>query len=161
MELVRQWLTGVICAALIAALADGLMPKGAVRQVGKLVCALVLLCALLRPVLTVDIPDMSKGLGATAKQVEQHRAQLEQNSGNMLKTLIERQSAAYIVDKAVRIGLDCQVRVMCEEGEGGIWLPRSVSITGILDERQQAELTAAIQKEFGIAPECQVYTGGE
>ena len=160
-ELVRQWLIGVICAALITALADGLMPKGAVRQVGKLVCALVLLFGLLRPVLILELPDMSRKFDAAAGQMEQQRAQLEQRSGTMLKTLIESQSEAYIVDKAAQIGLDCQVRVECRAGEEGTWLPQSVCVTGQMDADQQAELTAAIQQEFGIAPECQVYAGGE
>lgn len=160
-ELVCQWLTGVICAALITALADGLMPKGAVKQVGKLVCALVLLCALLRPVLTLNLPDMTYTFGVAQGEVDRQRAQLEQHSGTMLKTLIERQSAAYIVDKAARIGPDCQVRVVCEAEEGGTWQPKWVYITGQMDAAQRDELTALIQSEFGIAPECQVYAGGE
>lgn len=160
-ELVRQWLTGVICAALITALADGLMPKGAVKQVGKLVCALVLLCAVLCPILTLDLPNVPINFDLAAGQTEQQRVQLEQRSGTMLKTLIERQSAAYIVDKAARMGLNCHVQVVCRAGEGGTWLPQSVYITGEMDAGKQAELAAAIHTEFGIAPECQVYTGGE
>lgn len=160
-DVVRQWLTGVTCAALLAALAEGLMPKSPVKQVGKLVCALVLLCAMLRPVLTVKIPDLSHILNATPGEIDQRQMQLEHSNGAMLKTLIERQSAAYIVDKAAQLGLVCRAQVTCAEGEGGTWLPRSVHITGQLDARQQAQLTAAIQNELGIAPEQQVYTGGE
>lgn len=160
-EIVRQWLTGVTCAALIAALADGLMPKGAVKQVGKLVCALVLLCAVLRPVLTLRVPDVIQGLNAALGQTEQQQARLEQHSGAMLKTLIERESAAYIVDKAAQLGLVCQAQVTCEVGEAGTWLPHWVRITGQMGAQQQAQLTMAIQSELGIAPECQVYAGGE
>jgi len=49
MELVRGWLLGITGAAILAAVADGLMPEGGVRQVGKLVCGLVLLFAVLAP----------------------------------------------------------------------------------------------------------------
>ena len=52
MELLRQWLVGVTCAAMIIALADSLTPSGTVRKVGKLVGGLVLLLAVLQPVLT-------------------------------------------------------------------------------------------------------------
>ena len=51
MELLRQWLVGVTCAAMIIALADSLTPSGTVRKVGKLVGGLVLLLAVLQPVL--------------------------------------------------------------------------------------------------------------
>ena len=35
LELIRQWLVGITCAAMIAALAEGLAPPGAVRKVGR------------------------------------------------------------------------------------------------------------------------------
>lgn len=161
MDVVRQWLTGITCAALLAALADGLMPKGAVKQVGKLVCALVLLCALLRPVLVIGIPDRLETSAGVAGKMEQQRIQLEQHSSQLLKTLIERESAAYIVDKAAGLGLDCRAQVTCVAGEGGSWLPHRACITGHLEEEERATLSAVIQSELGIVPECQVYAGGE
>ncbi len=160
-ELVRQWLTAVICAALISALADGLMPKGPVKQVGKLVCALVLLCAVLRPVLTLTIPGPQELAGAVRGAVEEQQVQLEQGNGVMLKTLIERECGAYIVDKAARLGVACWAQVVCVPGEGGIWIPRSAQLSGNFDEMQRRELTAAICNELGIMPDCQIYTGGE
>lgn len=161
MELVRQWLMGVTCAALMAALADGLMAKGAVKQVGKLVCALVLLCAVLRPVLSVEIPDSGQLLSRLQKEAGDSRARLEQDSGQMLKTLIERECGAYIVDKAARFGAVCQAQVECIFGEAGTWLPHRAYVTGQLDAQHRQLLTAAVHSELGIAPECLVYAGGE
>lgn len=161
MELVRQWLLSVTCAALIAALADGLMPKGAVKQVGKLVCALVLLCAVLRPVLSVQLPDAGQMLSEIRGEVEYSRDGLEQGSEQMLKTLIERECGAYIVDKAAMLGAACQVRVECKEDEAGIWLPFRATVAGQLNDGQRQELTALVRSELGIVPECLVYTGGE
>lgn len=159
-EVVQKWLTGVICAALMTAIADGLMPKGAVRQVGKLVCALVLLCALLRPMMNVGLADVEREFHGAAGKTQQ-QTMPEQQSSIMMKTLIEQHCAAYILDKAARIGLDCQVRVECQAAQGGIWLPRSVCITGQMDKEQQDELSTLIRDDLGIAPEHQVYTGGE
>lgn len=161
MDWVRQWLIGVTCAALLAALADGLMPKGAVKQVGRLVCALVLLCALLRPVLTLRMPDGIERINGATVEVQQQQARLEQSSGLLLKTLIERESAAYIVDKAAELGAVCRAQVTCTAGEAGTWIPHRAYITGQLEENHRTKLTAAIQSELGIAPECQEYAGGE
>ena len=160
MELVRQWLIGITCAALVAALSDSLMPKGAIRQVGKLVCALVLLCALLRPVLGMALPIELGNPGIITESMQQ-RTMLEERSGQILKTLIERESAAYIVDKAAGLGLLCRAQVTCVAGEGGTWVPHRAYITGCLEQAGQVKLSAAIQSELGIAPECQVYAGGE
>ena len=160
-ELMRQWLTGVTCAALISALADGLMPKGPVKQVGKLVCALVLLCTVLRPVLTLKPLHQEELANAVRNAVREQQSQLEQGHGVMLKTLIERECAAYIVDKAACLGVTCQVRVVCIPGEDGIWLPQSAQMCGNFDEIQRRKLSAAIRDELGIAAARQIYTGGE
>ena len=160
MDLIRSWLTQVICAALIAAAADGLMPKGPVKKVGTLICAMVLLCVVLRPVVnwSVSVPDTA--LGEIWEESQVWQEQLEQDSGTMLKTLIERQTGAYISDKAASLGVACQVEVACAQ-QDGIWVPQTVYITGKLNAEQQRTLTAAIQSELGIPPECQVCTGGE
>ena len=161
MELVRQWLLGVTCASLMAALAEGLMPKGPVRQVGRLVCALAVLCAVLRPVLRLNVPDPGRLLADIQGETEDSRMQLEQESGQMLKTLIERECSAYIVDKAAELELECQAQVECILGDGGVWLPDCARITGQLNGEQKQRLTAQIHSGLGIPPERLVYAGGE
>ena len=54
MELLRAWLTGITAAAILCALANSLMPEGAVRRVGKLACGLLMLSAVLRPLVEVE-----------------------------------------------------------------------------------------------------------
>lgn len=161
MDGIRQWLIGIACSALLAALAEGLMPKGAIKQIGKLVCALILLCALLRPMLVFRLPNEISRSFRFMGEMEEQRAHLEQSSGQMLKRLIEQESAAYIVDKAAGLGLICRAQVTCVLGEGDVWIPNRAYITGQLEEEKRAKLTVAIQSELGIAPECQVYAGGE
>jgi len=110
--------------------------------------------------LTLKLSDVVRELPGAAEETLQ-QAVPEQQSSIMMKTLIEQHSAAYILDKAARIGLDCQVRVECQAAQGGIWLPQSVHITGQMDKEQQDELSTLIRDDLGIAPEHQVYTGGE
>jgi len=160
-ELVRQWLLGVTCASLMAALAEGLMPKGQVRQVGRLVCALVILCAVLRPVLGLRAPDPGQLLADLRGAAADSRMQLEQDSGQMLKTLIERECTAYIVDKAAELGADCQAQVECVLSDGGLWLPDRARVSGQLSGEQKHRLTAQIHSGLGISPDRLVYAGGE
>ena len=54
MELVRQWLLGVTCTALVLAVADSLAPEGSVKRVCRLAGGLALLIAAVCPVLHVD-----------------------------------------------------------------------------------------------------------
>ena len=53
-ELIREWLVGITCGAIIVALADGLSPNGTVRKIGRLTGSLVLVLAMIQPVLRID-----------------------------------------------------------------------------------------------------------
>ena len=54
MGAVGRWLTAVIAVSLLCAAADALMPQGAVKWAGRLVCALVLMGAVLSPLAELD-----------------------------------------------------------------------------------------------------------
>ena len=104
MELLRQWLVGVTCAAMIIALADSLTPSGTVRKVGKLVGGLVLLLAVLQPVLTFDYSAMA--IAATDYQAAfgAYDLELEETNLDLMKTIIAERTGAYILDKAEAFG---------------------------------------------------------
>ena len=131
MELLRQWLVGVTCAAMIIALADSLTPSGTVRKVGKLVGGLVLLLAVLQPVLTFDYSAMA--IAATDYQAAfgAYDLELEETNLDLMKTIIAERTGAYILDKAEALGVPCErVTVTCTVGEDGVPYPSAVSITG-------------------------------
>ena len=105
MEVVRAWLLSLIAVSLLCASAGALMPKGAVRQVGRLVCGLVMLAAILSPVARLDAAEGRRWLAGYFASVEQRRAGLEETVNNQMKHIIEGEYAAYIVDKAAELGL--------------------------------------------------------
>ena len=65
MELVRQWLLGVACTAMVLALADSLAPKGSVKKVCRLAGGMALLLAAAGPLLRLDggAPALLDGKG--------------------------------------------------------------------------------------------------
>lgn len=158
---VRSWLLRITTAALIAALAGSLMPKGPVKEVGRLACALLLLWAVLSPVLQLRLPDVRQTVQQWQAEAEGRRQELEEQNASMLKSFIERETAAYIVDKAAQLGAECSARVVCTAGEGGTWLPWSAEISGELTGEQQKALEKILAEELDIPAERQGYTGGE
>ena len=159
---VSSWLIGVTCAALIAAVVDGLMPKGPIKQVGKLTCTLMIMWAVLHPILSLQPGDPFEGLDGIREQVSEQEDRLGQVSGSILKRLIEQQTAAYIVDKATEAGLSCQVEVTCRSGEAGTWVPCRVDLyVQEVSDAQRKELTQLIQDEFGIDEQQLNWAGGE
>ena len=156
-EAVGNWILGVTCAALLGALACELSGKGTLGQAGRLLSGLVLLWAVLSPLPGVDIARLTQPMLETGTQLEQERERWNEQSATAMRTVIEQESQAYILDKAQQLGLDCQVRVTCRM-EGGVWLPWSVRVSGIAPS---AALSRAVEEELGIAAERIRYEGGE
>ena len=159
-EWLANWLIGVTCAALLAVLARHMMPPGAVQQVGALVCALMLLWAMLRP-LVWNEGDGRVEFSFDSGQTRTLTDTLRQNSARMLKPIIEQECAAYISDKAAEQGIACQVQVECVEGDAEVFLPHSVTVTGELTAAQRTVLTRLISSDMDVPAERQHYTGGE
>lgn len=161
MAAVREWLLSLVAAALLCALADALMPKGAVRRVGRLVCGLVLLAAILSPAVRLDVAGGQRWLEDYLASVDRRTAELRETVDSQRKVIIEQEYAAYIVDKAAELGLSCSVRVTCRDGEEGLYLPERVEITGTFSDSARAGLARCIAEELGVPETEQRYIDKE
>lgn len=153
----RGWLLAVIAASLICALADALMPPGAVRQVGRLVCGLVLLGAILPPLTNLDIAGGQRWLEDCLASLEGREAELTQTVNSQMKVIIEQEYAAYIVDKAAGLGLTCDLQVECALSEEGLYLPARARVSGPLTESERAQVSRMIEEDLGVPKSEQLY----
>ena len=149
MELLRQWLTGVTCAAIIVALADSLMAGGTVRKIGRLAGGLLLDLAV---------------LSSSSIRLEAEAVPAAEEAGlDMMKSIIGEETGAYILDKAEELGISCQeVQVTCAVEENGVPYPASVVVRGDMTQEEQALLSRRIEADLAIPAERQTYeSGGE
>lgn len=161
MGAVRGWLMAVIAVSLLCAVADALMPPGAVRRVGKLVCGLVLLGAVLSPVANLDVESGQRWLDGYLASVQSREEELEETVESQMKSIIEQNCAAYIVDKAAELGLTCTARVECVRSEDGLYLPVRTEVTGLETAGGQEKLIRVIETDLGVPAERQFYRGEE
>ena len=151
MALLRGWMVGIIGGAILSSFAQSLMPEGGVKQVGKLVCGLVLAAAVLQP-----LSDPAQPVWRTdmmGEDVIHIRAQQLQNqTGNYMRAVIEEELTAYSMDKAAQLGIDCRVQVTCAPGEEGVFLPKQVLICGVSEE-ESLSLVSALQQDLGLKTE--------
>lgn len=160
-EGLRTWILGVTAAAIIAALSDSLMPAGSVKRVGKLLCGLVLLAAMLNPVKGFSLSAGRAWLEEYTLSLALQTENLEQEQEEQMKIIIEEQCCAYIVDKATELRTQCIPYVTCEMGADGVFTPTAVTIIGDMDWEIQSLLSALIAAELGIPPENQIFYSGE
>ena len=146
----KNWLLGLTAAALAVSLAQALSPEGTVKKVGRLVGALVLLLAALRPLTGWEgtlpgapaIPEAAvEGSGQSGEQV--------------MKILIAQKAGAYIVDKGQSLGLRCKAEVGVALDDSGWPTPWEAVISGNWTAEQKKALSRAVEEELGIPAQRQ------
>lgn len=155
MGALKEWLLSVTAAAILCALAQGLIPPGPVRRVGRLTAGLVMAAALLAPLASLRGVELEQWLESW--QPQQEVQGLEEQRDETMKSIIEEECSAYIVDKAAQLGAECQVTVVCSSEGEGVFLPWQITVTGDLSPGQQEQLTRQIQEDLGVPPERQQY----
>lgn len=160
MEGIRGWLTAVVCAALILALAEGLMPAGPVKKVGRLTGGLVMFLAMVSPLAQVDLSGLSQWITVYRTQAAVEAAALTETNEQLLESIIAEETASYIEGKAAELGLSCAVRVTCRTGEEGLPIPSRVEVTGALTGAEQDRLARLVEEDLAIPREAQTFTEG-
>ena len=154
---VGSWLLSITGASVLCALADGLMPAGPVRRVGRLVCGLVLLAVILAPLAQLDLEGGQRWLEEYHLGLEDRTQELERQVDEQMKTIIEQEYAAYIVDKAAEMGLTCTARVSCQAVEGGVYVPSQTQVAGVLSQAERDQISQMIQADLGVPAQRQFY----
>ena len=157
MTLLRSWVLGLTAAALISSAAEILTPEGSVKNVVRFVSGLVLAAMLLSPFLQADRTVFSRAITEYRKTTEALTGELEDREKQLLRTYIQDQCAAYILDEADRlgcIGLRVSVRMKWRDES---WVPYEAAIEGKPDPAQRSRLSAWIDAELGIPAERQTW----
>lgn len=148
--MLKQWITGITCAAIIAAAAQALAPSGRVKKAGRLAVGLLLLLAVLKPLGGLDYDALAGALAQYRPDSATCEAALEEKNQAVLKTVIEEKTGAYISDKAEALGMNCAAEVTYYYGPDGEVRPEAVVVRGEFTENQQAQLSRALEGELGI-----------
>lgn len=149
----KTWLLGITAAALAVALAQALTPAGTVKKIGKLIGGLVLLLAAVRPLAELDRDALTAARAASG----QAQTETAQAGEEVLKTLIEQKTAAYIANKGAELGCQITAAVTVQDEEHGWPMPWSVEVTGCWTAEQQSALCDAICADLNIPKERQTF----
>lgn len=156
-ELLRQWILGVTCAAMIAAMVQAFARKGGTGKATQLTAGLLVLLAAARPLAGLSAFDVSGALQDLQSRQETRADELTEENDRMMKALIEGKTEAYILDKAEEMGIDCGVFVTYARDESGAFAPARVTLAGALTAEEQRRLAGQITADLGIAGENIVF----
>lgn len=152
MEWLRSWLLSIVCAAMIAAVADALCPKGFSKTLTRMAGGLLLLLAALGPIRSLN----EETLAQTVAQLEAAGGAMETRAQeDTIKSIIAEETAAYISDKAAALGIkEARVEVRCRMTEDGFPAPESVEIQGRGSQEAWAALEAALEADFALGQDA-------
>lgn len=160
MELIRTWILSVTVSAMVIAVAQALMPAGAVKKVGQLIGGLILVLGILQPLAGMDYGDLYDLVTALpAGAIQQEETAFDHYE--TLETIIAGELEAYIADKGEQLGAACAAQVTCTAGEGGVPVPEAVTVTGTLTPAQKAALSDYLEEALGIPRQAQTFHSEE
>ena len=155
---VRGWLLGVTAAALVLALADALAPEGGAKKVCRLAGGMALLLAAAGPVVKLlDGGLLTQAVDGWRDRARSYELVLEEQNNQLYLTIIEEETAAYVMDKAKEFGFDCQAEVTYNYDEDGMPRPWEVTARGSWTQEQRERLSFLLEEELGVPPQRQLY----
>lgn len=161
MEFMRNWILSVTVSAMIVAVAESMMPPGTVKKVAKLTGGLVLMLGILQPIVRMDYEELFLAAnGFPSISVEEQETPKTGNE-EIIKSIIEEELSAYVLDKAKKLGCSCEVEFRCVPGESGTPIPEAVVVRGLLAESQRRAMEALLAEDLGIPKDHQTYINEE
>ena len=155
MEAVRQYTLSLICAAVIVGILLDLSDKTGFQKQLRLVCGIFFAFILLRPLISLRLPDMTQFWGSYLTQAEEAASQGENIRIRSQAMLIRQETEAYILKEARAIGAD--VDVLVELNNGNPPVPVAVTLRGSFDASSEEQLGKLLADEVGIPKEHQTW----
>ena len=156
MEWMNNWLFSVVCAAMVAAVASALSPKGFPRQLARYAGGLLVLLAVLGPVKRLDSNAIGDAMANLKGRYSGYTEAFSQQNTEVTKAIIAEETAAYISDKAAGLGItQCRVEVRCRMTEEGFPAPDTVRVEGCGDEEAWQALSRTIAEDFAVEASAQ------
>ena len=154
MTILREWILGIVGAAILSGVVIGLAPKGKWTGVMTLICGFLLLYSLINPLFRLDFENLAGSIVDYTRVMGEYGAELENEGGRLMAKIIEQEAAEYILDKAAKEGIPVEeVFLTSKLDADGCPYPYAAEIRGELTDAQRDSLAARIEGELGIKRE--------
>ena len=150
----RQWILGIVAAAVCIALLRELVPKGAAGTVMRISGGVVLFLVMVRPLTGIDAAELHLRYIDYQQQIDRQIEVYQKEYDRQMEESIAKETGAYISKRAAQMGIVCTAVVETQQKEGLV-LPVAVA----LDIPRDESLSSWIAREIGINPGQQYWEG--
>lgn len=156
MEGLGEYILSVVCAAILCTLVAGIAGKEQTAgKVLQLVCGLFLTLAVVRPVTAIHLDDISRFTQSLEADAAMAVGMGKDYYEDTLSSVIQEKTEAYILDKALSLGVQTKVQVVVDADH----TISEVVFTGRIAPYARSRLQEILESELGIAKERQIWIG--
>lgn len=152
MSTVASYFLSLTAGAMIAVLVGNMLKDGLIKQILRILCGLLLLIVMLRPIKGFR-PESIQGALQELTGQEEYRQEYEALYQQRLREHISSTAEAFIAQKGEELGVFLTVRV--ELTDETYPVPYKAEIRGAVDLQKLEEMKAYIADNIGIPKENQ------
>ena len=157
MEKIREYLIGVVVAALLCGIFTSLAgTKGTIGASVKLMASILMLLSVIRPWTNISLNGFLHFGDGFTQEATDYVASGQCMALESYRQSIISQTQAYILDEAKALGCNIQVEVFLTEDNPPV--PMRVQVTGEVSPYARRTLTNFIAERLGIGQEDQIWT---
>ena len=146
----NQYILRLTAAAIFAAVAIHLIPKGPIREFGSFMGMLLVTLAVISPIAKLKPQRVEDVFRSMETQISHTQSTVERSNRELLSELIKERCETYILDKAAAMELELSVEVTLDASDT-YPIPDSVLLTGAYSEEAHSKLSSFIEEKLGIA----------
>lgn len=156
MDSIRQYLLTITAAAIFCGVIIAIIgKKGANAAILKLLTGLFMAVTVVSPWTKFDFSNLQNFTDSISADAQSVVGQGEELAQNQMGQIITQQTQAYILDKAVALGLDLVVQVELNGDNPPV--PSAVTITGAASPYARSVLCQYIESNLAIPEENQLW----
>lgn len=155
---VREYLIGVMAAALLCGIVKSLLPgNGTMGSVIKVLLGILMILAVVRPWVTLELDSFLNWKDGVTMDAQSIVSNAQSNASETVKTRIKEECEAYILAKAEVLGAEVEVLVVLSD-EMPV-KPVGVTVRGPLSPFAKQKLSDMMTQELGIKEDAQEWIG--
>lgn len=157
MDVIRDYLLAVVAVSILCSTILHLMNNHHGKEIGKIICGLVLTIMILRPFTTLDSLNLDILSNRYEENIQDAVSTGEKLAHSAWSDIIKLETEAYILDKAAELNADIYVTVAVKEDT--LPVPIAADITGSISPYARTQLEKIMEDALGITKENQRWNG--
>lgn len=152
MDRLELYILSISAAAMVTGILCGILGDGTGKELVKMLCGLLILFTVLKPLRDVDLTQLQSQLTIhTGEAVDTVKLGKEMAAEEM-KGIIKQRAEAYILDKAASLQTAIDIDIRVEE-----MIPTAATVSGKISPYSKLQLQRILEDDLGIIRENQVW----